>query len=65
MDRSQKGNWSPEEDQMLLDLVKELGKKWKVIGKKIGSGRTGPYVSSSFDNSALILIQLFSVSDSL
>lgn len=59
VDRSQKGNWSPEEDQMLLDLVKELGKKWKVIGKKIGSGKTGPYVSSSFDNSALILIQLF------
>jgi len=27
-DRGWKGDWSPEEDQMLLDLAKQLGNKW-------------------------------------
>ena len=45
-DRGWKGDWSPEEDQMLLDLAKQLGNKWKAIGARIGTGRTGPHVSS-------------------
>lgn len=39
-----KGPWSGAEDQRLLDAVKELGKKWKMVSGKIGGGRTGPNV---------------------
>jgi hypothetical protein len=43
-----KGEWSIEEEEMLLHLVKELGNKWKAISTKIGGGKTGPHVSLSF-----------------
>lgn len=47
--RGGKGDWSPEEDQQLLDLVKELGNKWKAISAKIGGGRTGPHCRIRYD----------------
>lgn len=39
-----KGPWSTEEDQRLLDAVKELGNKWKMVSGRVGGGRTGPNV---------------------
>ena len=40
-----KNVWSEEDDQKLVDLVGVMGKKWKAISEKIGSGKTGPSVS--------------------
>lgn len=31
-----KGKWTPEEEQDLLKLVEEHGRKWELIGEKLG-----------------------------
>ncbi|EKM80484.1 hypothetical protein AGABI1DRAFT_128158 [Agaricus bisporus var. burnettii JB137-S8] len=38
----EKGPWSEVEDQQLLEAVKVLGKKWKMVSEKLGGRRTGP-----------------------
>ncbi|KAJ3560042.1 hypothetical protein NP233_g11094 [Leucocoprinus birnbaumii] len=44
-----KGEWTPEEDQQLLELVKELGNKWKAISIRLGGRRTGPHCRVRYD----------------
>lgn len=41
----EKGFWSEVEDQQLLEAVKVLGKKWKMVSEKLGGRRTGPNVN--------------------
>jgi hypothetical protein len=43
----ERGPWSEVEEQQLLAAVKELGKKWKMVSEKLGSGRTGPNVKKN------------------
>lgn len=42
---SAKAIWTPEEDKLLLDLVKERGNQWKSICLTIGNNKTGQNVS--------------------
>lgn len=39
--------WTPEEDKILLDLVKDHGNQWKIISLQIGNNKTGQNVSTS------------------
>lgn len=41
------GLWSPEEDQLLLDLQSKIGGRWSVIAREI-EGRTENSVKSRF-----------------
>lgn len=42
---NKKGQWSEEEDQSLLEAVKDLGNKWKLISARLGNGRSDANVS--------------------
>ena len=37
--------WTEEEDNILVESVKELGNHWKAISFRIGNNKTGPSVS--------------------
>jgi hypothetical protein len=45
---SSKNVWSEDEDRKLIEMVNSEGRQWKAISKKIGNGKTGPSVRSSF-----------------
>ena len=43
-------NWTPQEDEMLLKLVKELGPAWSVISQRMEGSRNGKQVRARYAN---------------
>ena len=47
-DSKKKGKWSVKEDLRMLESVKNIGKKWSLISRKMGSTRTEHTVKNRY-----------------